>query len=143
MAKTLVKNRRATYDYTPVLTVVAGLELLGSEVKSLRHGEADLKGAYVTLKGTEAYLTNAHIKLYKYASLSNYDPTRPRKLLLKKAELAKLVAAKQNGLALIPLAFELHGKFIKLRLATAQAKKKHDKRQDIKKRQSEREARLI
>jgi SsrA-binding protein len=85
MPKVIVKNRKATFNYETKDTFVAGLVLLGFETKSVRLGEIDLKGAYVTIKDTEAYLTNAHIKPYKFTGNlpADYDADRPRKLLLE------------------------------------------------------------
>jgi SsrA-binding protein len=133
MTKIIVKNRKATFNYDVKDSYLAGIALLGHEVKSIRLGEIDLKGAYVTVHNNEIVLTNAHIKPYKYADIpSSYDPDRSRKLLLNKAEVERLITAKQNGLTIVPLSVELQGKYIKLRIATARGKRKADKRQTIK-----------
>jgi len=135
MAKIIVKNRKALFNYEVKDSFVAGIVLLGVETKSVRHGEIDLKGAFVTVKDGEVYLTNAHIKPYKHAGdIASYDPDRSRKLLLNKAEILKIFAAKDAGLTVVPLAVELHGKFIKLRIGTARGKRKTDKRNVIRER---------
>ena len=140
MVKTLSNNRRARFNYEAKDTYIAGISLLGIETKSVRHGEVDLKGAFVTISNGEAFLTNAHIKPYKYSGDNkNYDPNRSRKLLLNKSEISKLIAARQNGLTIIPLAVELHGKFIKIKIATARGKRNIDKRQTIQKRDTDRD----
>ncbi len=140
MVKILAKNRVAKFNYEAKDAFLAGIVLLGIETKSVRIGEIDLKGAFVTFMDGEVCLTNAHIKAYKFAGEhKDYDPNRTRKLLLNKSEINKLIAAKQSGFTIIPLSVELHGKYIKLRIATARGKKLHDKRQSIKKRDIDRD----
>ena len=140
MVKTLSNNRQAKFNYEAKDTYLAGIALIGRETKPVRNGEIDLKGSFVTLKDGEAYLTNAHIKPYRFAKEDpSYDPNRSRKLLLNKSEIQKLIAAKQNGLTIVPLSVELHGRFIKVKIATAKGKKLFDKRQTIQKRDTDRE----
>jgi len=137
-AKTLSVNKRARYDYQIVDEYVAGLVLAGHEVKSIRNGNIDIKNAFITIRRGEAWLTNAHIKQYEFArSLKDYDATRPRKLLLSKRELAKLIAAKQNKLTIIPLRVMASGSYIKIHIATARGKKAHDKRAGIAKKDAD------
>lgn len=132
MVKVIAKNRRALFDYEVKDNFIAGIVLFGQETKSARIGEIDIKGAFVTIKDEELYLTNAYIKPYKYAGdTAGYDSERSRKLLLNKSEISRIIAAKNAGLTVVPLAIELHGKFIKVRIATARGKKKTDKRQTI------------
>ncbi len=127
--KILATNRRARYDYQLIDTYTAGLVLHGHEVKSLRAGNIDLKAAFVTIKDNAAWLTNAHIRRYQHAAgLTDYDPVRPRQLLLGRRELANLQAAKQNKLTIVPLRVIAKGPFIKLVIATARGQKKYDKR---------------
>lgn len=127
--KILATNRRARFDYTLLDTYTAGLVLHGYETKSIRAGQIDLKQAFVTMKDNEAWLTNAHVRRYQHAgSLKEYDPVRSRKLLLSRRELAKLAEAKHSKLTIIPLKVVLKGPYIKLVIATAQGKKKYDKR---------------
>lgn len=140
-SKKYADNRRARFDYHIVDTYVAGLELAGHEAKAIRTGNADLKGAYVTKKDDEYWLTNASIQKYKHAStITDYDDSRPRKLLLTKREMASLQAAKQNKMTIIPLSLFPAGRYIKLKIATARGKKNYDKRQTIKKREIERDS---
>lgn len=139
-----LQNRRARFDYDLQTEFTAGLVLHGHEVKSLRAGQVDLEHSFITFKNGEAWLTNAHIKQYQHAGdLPSYEPTRPRKLLLNARELAQLAAAKQQKLTIVPLAVIFAGPFVKLRLAIARGKKKYDKRESIKRRDMDREARRI
>lgn len=134
MSKVLLKNRRATYEYEIFKKYEAGIVLSGPEVKSLRVGSGSFFGSYVKILSGEAHLLNAQITPYQYADNHDYDPKRTRKLLLHKKELEDIEQlSTQKGRALIPLAFILKGRNIKLEFAVARGKKKHDKRQDIKK----------
>ena len=138
--KIIAKNKRAYFDYDLIDTFVAGLVLYGHEVKSIRQGNVDLKGAYVTLHQGEAWLLNAHIKRYQHASdISEHDPERSVKLLLSKKELEQLSKARDSKLTIVALAIEFAGTFIKLRIATARGKKQHDKRRSIQKRDIQRD----
>lgn len=139
--KIVAKNRRATYDYQIQDTLVAGLVLAGAEVKSVKLGHASLKGSFVTLRGGEAWLNNAQITPYAYAGGQNRpEPTRVRKLLLHKKELAILAGHKQNGLSIVPLALGVQRNLIKLEIGVGRGKKAYDKRETIKRRTQEREA---
>ncbi|MBU1119366.1 SsrA-binding protein SmpB [Patescibacteria group bacterium] len=140
MPQIYAKNKRARYDYEILETYEAGLMLTGQEVKSVRDKTVSLKGSFVTLKGNEAYLTNAHISPYKHAGkLKAYDPTRSRKLLLHKHELNSLIGKlKQKGLTLVPLLLYNKNSRIKLSFGLGKGKKKFDKRDSIKKRDVER-----
>lgn len=139
----LAMNKRAGFDYEILKTFEAGLVLSGSEVKAVREGQIGLKGAYVTLSRGEAWLINAHISPYKKAGqLKNYEPTRSRKLLLKKSELRQLTNLKsQQGLTIVPLKVYTKHHRIKLEIGTGKGRKKVDKREVIKKRDIEREIR--
>ncbi len=145
----LAVNKRASFDYEILEKFEAGLVLTGSEVKSIKTGHISLKGSYVTFKKTtkdllELYLINTHIPLYKYARLENYDPERPRKLLLKKREIKYLVGKRQEkGLTLVPIKLYTKHSLIKLEFALARGKKKVDKREAIKKREIERKLRTL
>ena len=136
----LTLNKRARYDYKLIDRYEAGIVLLGQEVKSIKLGQASLKGSFVTLKGKELYLTNANIPRYKMASaLKPYEPARPRKLLLKKAEIKSLTGKmKSQGLTLVPLRLYTKNRLIKLEFALARGKRKYDKRQTISKREDQR-----
>ena len=145
MAKLLSKNRLAYRDYSILDQYEAGLVLKGYEVKAIREGNINLKGSYVTLKQTskdipEVWLINANIPLYSKASPHlKYDPVRSRKLLLKRSEIKDLIGKKQEkNLTFIPLTVYSKRGRIKLMVGLGRSKKKHDKREDIKKRESDR-----
>lgn len=132
--KVLLKNRRASYEYELLKKYEAGVVLTGAEVKSLRNGSGSFFGSYVKLMSGEAHLINAQISPYSYADNTDYDPKKTRKLLLHKKELDELEQfSQQKGQALIPLAFVLRGRNIKLEFAVARGKKQHDKRRELKK----------
>lgn len=134
-------NRKALYEYEILDKFEAGLVLFGFEVKSIRTGHISLQGAYVVVRGNEAYLLNADIPPYQVKNTPNsYEPTRSRKLLLRKAEIASLIGqSKQKGLTLVPLrVYNKLGK-IKLEFGLGRGKREFDKREKIKKRDFERQ----
>ncbi len=139
--KSLAYNRRATFDYEVLDHFEAGLELLGTEVKSVRAGHMSLRGAFVTIHHSQAYLTNATIPPWQPSNTpETYDPVRPRRLLLKKAELGQLMdTRKAGGLTIIPIRVYNKGPHLKLQIALAKGKKKFDKKQDKKERDIERD----
>jgi len=138
--KLLAKNRRATYDYELTERLVAGLALTGAEVKSIKAAHASLKGSFVSLRGGEAFLTNAHVTPYQPAGHATApDPTRGRKLLLHRRQLDELVAHKQSGLSVVPTALLLDHNLVKLEIGIGRGKKRYDKRQTIKQRDTARE----
>lgn len=139
----LATNKRAIFDYEILEIWEAGLVLTGAEVKSVRQGQMSLKGAYVTINQDELWLINAHISPYKKAGLRlNHEPTRRRKLLLKKAEIKSLLGQKQqSGLTIIPLKVYTKRHRIKVEIGLGRGRKKFDKRELIKKRDNERETR--
>ncbi len=138
---TFAHNSKARFDYEILETLSAGLELVGSEVKSVRAGKVSLVGSFVGVRGGEAFLIGADIPPYQPKNAPvDYDSTRPRKLLLTKSEIEKLAVAEgTKGLTIVPLSVYNKGRFIKLDLAIARGKKKFDKRQAIKKRDVERD----
>lgn len=136
--KILVSNKPAKYNYQIENILIAGIVLTGQEVKSLRQSKASLKGSYVTVQQGELWLINAYITPYSKASSKNYDPEAPRKLLVTKTQLSELIASKQNGKQLIPLAIGIVGRYIKLEIGIGSSRKRHDKREVIKKREFER-----
>jgi SsrA-binding protein len=138
---TLAHNSKAKFDYELLETLSSGLELLGNEVKSVRAGKISLSGSFVGIRGGEAFLLGANIEPYQPKNISEeYDSTRPRKILLTRAEIGKLEdAEKTKGLTIVPISVYNKGRFIKLDLAIARGKKKFDKRQAIKKRDVERD----
>lgn len=139
----LASNKRANFDYKILETLGAGLVLTGAEVKSIRAGQIHLKDAFITIKDSEMYLTNAHIASYPQAYKNNpIDPTRPRKLLLKKSEISRLIGLKsRQGLTIIPLKVYTKQHLIKLEIGVGQGRKKVDKREMLKKRDIEKEMR--
>ena len=140
---TLAVNKRAHFDYEISDKYEAGLVLLGHEVKSVKTGHISLKGSFVTIKGNELYLTNANIPLYLRAGKTpNYDPSRPRKLLLKKSEIKHLIGkARTLGLTLAPIKIYTKKQLIKLEFGVGKGKKEYDKREKIKNREDKRKIR--
>lgn len=135
--KKIAINRRARFDYEILETFEAGLVLKGYEVKSIKTGRISIKGAFVTIRGEELYLTNANIPLYQHAGkINDYEPTASRKLIMHKKEIKQLIGkARTEGLTLVPLSVYNKRRLIKLEFAIAKGKKKRDKREDIKKRE--------
>jgi SsrA-binding protein len=137
----LVKNKRARRDYELEQTFQAGVVLEGREVKSLRQKQGSLKEAYIKIIDGEAYLINAQINPYTYARNEDYDPTRSRKLLLRKREIATLNQAnRKKNRTIVPLSFEVVGKRIKLNLAIGRGKKEYEKRRQLKRKAQQRDA---
>jgi SsrA-binding protein len=136
----LVVNRRARFDYDILDEFKVGIVLNGPEVRSVRDGRASLRGAYVTVKDGELWLTNSSFTLKQSGGEGVVD-TSPRKLLAKKKEIELIVAAKDSGLTIVPLIMTTNTRYIKLTIATAKGKKDYDKRETIKRRDNEREAR--
>ena len=138
--RTLCTNRKARYDYHVEETYEAGIALLGSEVKSIREGRANLRDSYAAFRGGELFLYNCHVSPYAQASRFNADPLRPRKLLMRREEIQRLVGkVEEKGLTLVPLSLYLRGRLVKVGLALARGKKQYDRREDIKRREAERE----
>ncbi len=139
----LISNKKARLNYEILETFEAGIELLGLEVKSVKRGEVSLEGSYIVVRGGEAFLTGADIAPYQPSNTpKDYDSRRNRKLLLTKKELTELEKKEaQKGLTILPISMYNKGRKIKVELAVARGKKKFDKRQTIKKRESDREIR--
>jgi SsrA-binding protein len=138
----LAVNKRANFDYEILEKYEAGLVLAGYEVKSIKTGHVSLRESFVTIHGHELYLTNAHIPLYKHAGIvPNYDPTGPRKLLLKRSEIKQLIGrARTQGLTLVPIRMYTKKRLIKLEFGLGKGKKEYDKREKIKKKEDFRRA---
>jgi len=135
-------NRKATFDYHILETFEAGIALLGSEVKAIREGRVNLRDSYCRFEGGEAYLLGAHISQYSHDGHTGHDPTRPRKLLLHRHELNKLLGRTvERGLTLVPLRIYFKNGRIKVAIALAKGKKAYDKRETIRRREVERETR--
>lgn len=137
----LIDNKTAKFNYEILDKIEAGMELFGFEVKSIKDRRGSLLGSYVVIRGKEAFLINAEIPAYQVKNApDDYDPRRPRKLLLTKKELAKLAEIdNQKGLTLTPIAVYNKGRNLKLSFAVARGKKLRDKRQTIKNREADRE----
>ncbi len=136
-----VQNRSANFEYDILEKFEAGLALLGSEVKSLRLGKASITGAYATIKGNEAFLIGAEISPYQPKNTpKNYDPGRTRQLLLTREEIKELTGKiRKTGLTLVPIRIYSKGRTVKLELGLGRKKKKFDKREAIKRRETSRE----
>ena len=137
-------NRKALHDYEILERVEAGLVLTGTEIKSIRAGRVDIREAYVRPFGNELWLINAHISPYPAGGIYNHEPTRPRKLLLHREQMANLAAeAAQKGLTIVALKLYIRKHVAKVELGLARGKKLHDKRRAIIDRDREREARRV
>ena len=138
--KIVCVNREARHNYFIDEIYEAGLVLLGSEVKSLRDGKANLKDSYGRIQNGEAFLFNAHVSPYPGANQFNHEPTRPRKLLLHQREIERLTGkTKEKGLTLIPLRLYFKNGRAKVELGLARGKKLYDKRETLKRKMAERE----
>jgi len=137
-----ILNREARFNYFIVDEIETGIVLTGTEVKSIRDGKCQLKDSYATLRNNEVYLLNMHINEYKEGNLFNHDPKRTRKLLLHKSEIKKLHdKVKLEGLTLVPLKLYFKKNKVKLLIGICKGKKNFDKRETIKERDLQREAR--
>ncbi len=140
----VVRNRRARHDYAIEETIEAGIALIGTEVKSLRMGRASLQDSYAQVLNNEVFLQNAHIDQYEPAARFNHDPRRPRRLLLHKSEIRKLASrVERKGYTLVPLSIYFRRGRAKVELAVARGKRMYDKREAIKRKDMDREARRI
>jgi len=136
------ENKQARFNYSIVETFEAGLVLTGSEVKSIRAKNIQLKDSYIAFQGSEAFLQNAHISEYKASSYNNHQPERLRKLLLHQHELEEIFAAlREKGLTCIPLKMYFKNGRVKVEIGLAKGKKTHDKRESIKKQDADRQLR--
>ena len=138
--KTITLNRKVQHDYHILRTLEAGLSLLGTEIKSIREGRVSIREAYVRPEGGEMWLVGAHVSHYAPAASMNHDPTRKRRLLLHRRQIADLERAVQaEGVTLVPLRLYLKGGRAKLEIALGRGKKRYDKRAAIAKRDAERQ----
>jgi SsrA-binding protein len=135
-----ISNRKARHEYFILEALEAGIVLTGTEVKSLRKGNANLQDSYAELRSGEVWLEGMHINPYEQGNINNHDPRRKRKLLLQKKQIRKLIGnMKEKGLTLIPLSVYFKGPFAKVELALVRGKKSYDKRDAIAKRDAERD----
>ncbi len=133
--KVLAENRKARFNYTIENNLECGIELLGTEVKSMREGKFSFKDSYIKLKNGQLFLVGLHITPYEHGTHENHEPERVRRLLAHKTEIKKLKRkVEERGYTLIPLKFYLKGSFIKIDMGICQGKKAHDKRNAIKER---------
>jgi len=138
--KIIAQNRKAYYDYHIEDSVEAGISLVGTEVKSLREGKANLRDSFVMIKGGEAYLHNCHISPYSHGNIMNHEPLRTRKLLMHRKEIDRVRGKiEAKGYTLIPLKLYFKGSFAKVEIGLARGKKIFEKRDTIKEREAKRE----
>jgi SsrA-binding protein len=135
-----ITNRRARFDYELGDSLVVGLQLTGAETRALRQGHGQLRGAFVSVKDDELWLINAQINPVSGAPIATDQQIRSRKLLAKRSEIARLMAAKQQGRTIVPLELITTGRYLKLKIAVGKGLKRYDKRESLKRRQQERDA---
>ncbi len=141
--KSFAQNKYARYQYEIIETIEAGIELLGTEVKSIRNGKANLRDGYCTFRNNEIMLKNVHISPHKnVGEFFNHDPLRERRLLIHKKEIIKLkMTVEKKGFTIVPISIYIKGSWIKLKLGVGKGKKLHDKRQSDKSKDLKREIR--
>ncbi|MBL8167687.1 MAG: SsrA-binding protein SmpB [Acidobacteria bacterium] len=140
--KVITTNREAYHNYHILETYEAGIQLVGTEVKSIRDGRVNLKDAYALVRDGQAWLLNAHISHYSHGNRQNHDPVRDRRLLLRKREILRLQSKiQEKGLTIVPTKFYFKGNLIKCELGIARGKKLYDKRETEARKTQEREAR--
>ena len=138
--KLIAKNPTAYHNYTIEDTIEAGIVLSGTEIKSIRNGKINLKDSYANIKNGEVFVYNIHISPYEHGNIFNKNPLRDRKLLLNKREINRLIGlTKQKGYTLIPISIYFKGNFVKLELGIGKGKKLYDKRQDIAKKDAQKQ----
>lgn len=137
--KTIADNRKARHDYFVLESYEAGIELTGTEVKSIREGGLNLKDSWISIDDGEAYIKQMHISPYEKGNIFNKDPLRTRKLLMHKREIMKLLGqVKQDGLTLIPISVYFKGSRVKVQIGLCKGKKLHDKRDAMAQRDAKR-----
>ncbi len=138
--KTIAENRKARHEYFVIESLEAGIELFGTEVKSIRAGGVNLKDSWISIDDGEAFIKNMHISPYEKGNIFNRDPYRVRRLLLHKKEIMRLFGlVKQGGYTLIPISLYFKDSRVKVQVGLCKGKKLHDKREDIAKRDAGRE----
>ncbi len=139
--KTIAQNKKARYEYFIIETYETGIELLGTEVKSIRQGRVNISDAYASIDNGEVILKQMNISPYDHGNIFNRDPLRARRLLMHKSEIRKLIGQiKLQGYSLIPLSVYMKGSLVKISLGLCKGKKLYDKREDIAKRDAKRDA---
>ncbi len=140
--RNVAENRKAFHDYHILETFEAGVVLVGTEVKAIREGNVNLRDSFARVEGSEVWLYNVHISPYSHRGYADHDPTRRRKLLLRRQEIRKLVGkTTERGMTLVPTRMYFHHGFVKVAIALAKGKRSHDKRETIKRREADRETR--
>jgi SsrA-binding protein len=140
--KVIADNRKAAHDYHFLETFEAGIALLGTEVKSIRHGGANLRDSFARVEGGEVWVYNIHVATYRNRGSSDHEPTRRRKLLLHRREIRKLIGkTTERGMTIVPTRLYFKNGRVKIAIALAKGKKTHDKRETIKRREADRETR--
>ena len=140
--KIIADNRKAQHDYHLLETFEAGVALLGTEVKSIREGGANLRDSFARIEAGEVWVYNIHISPYRNRGYSDHDPTRRRKLLLHRQEIRKLIGkTTERGMTIVPVRMYLQNGRVKIAISLAKGKKAHDKRETIRRRETERETR--
>jgi SsrA-binding protein len=140
--KIIADNRKAHHDYHLLDTFEAGIALLGTEVKSIREGGANLRDSFARIEAGEVWIYNVHISAYRNRGYSDHDPTRRRKLLLHRQEIKKLIGkTTERGMTIVPVRMYLKNGRVKVAISLAKGKKAHDKRETIKRRETDRETR--
>ena len=138
--KLIAKNPTAYHNYSIEDKIEAGIVLFGTEIKSIRAGKVNLKDSYANIKNGEVYISGMHISPYEHGNIFNKNPLRDRKLLLNKREINRLIGlTKQKGYTLIPISIYFKGNFVKLELGIGKGKKLYDKRQDIAKKDAQKQ----
>lgn len=138
--KLIAKNPTAYHNYTIDDKLEVGIVLSGTEIKSIRSGKANLKDTYATIKNGEVFIIGMHISPYEHGNIFNKDPLRDRKLLLNKKEINKLIGlVKQKGFSLVPISLYFKGSLVKLELGIGKGKKLYDKRQDLAKKDAQKQ----
>ena len=138
--KLIAKNPVAFHNYEILDKIETGIVLTGTEIKSIRSGKVNLKDSYASIQNGEVYIHSMHISPYEHGNIFNKDPLRDRKLLLNKQEIRKLIGTvQQKGYSLIPISLYFKGSFVKLELGIGKGKKLYDKREDLKKKEQNKE----
>lgn len=138
MIKNIAKNPTAKHNYTIIDTLEAGIVLTGTEIKSIRNGKVNLKDSYAEIKNGEVFICSMHISPYEQGNIFNKDPMRNRKLLLNKREIFRLTGLiKQKGYTLVPISLYFKNSIVKVELGIGKGKKLYDKREDLKKKDSQ------
>jgi len=140
--KSIAENRKAFHDYHILETFEAGVALLGTEVKAIREGNVNLRDSYASVEDGEVWILNVHINPYSHRGYADHEPTRRRKLLLRRQEIRKLIGRTvEKGMTLVPTRMYFKNGHVKVAIGLAKGKQAHDKRETVKKRDAERETR--